>query len=229
MFSFLFFFVLRCWSVLVFSLFSSFHPGCSSFFLCSFFSFFSVLFRWSVPFSSFFAGIFLNFPSIASQVPYSLCHWLLRGSSTQTRNRTMNNMPGSRQQIVLYYVSLKPSKRQHNKDERPSSSEKYTSHFIWKGCVWEGVGDRTVLKHIDPHSYGHNSILSSSPGQLNRGPGGPAAPGAGFLYRILSPIGLIFNGSDLQLIEFPVHWVQPPPSSCKRPNRTHSTRPQSRL
>ena len=24
-----------------------------------------------------------------------------------------------------------------------------TSHFIWKGCVWEGVGDRTELQHID--------------------------------------------------------------------------------
>ena len=28
--------------------------------------------------------------------------------------------------------------------------EKYTSHFIWKGCVWEGVGDWTELQHIDP-------------------------------------------------------------------------------
>ena len=27
--------------------------------------------------------------------------------------------------------------------------EKYTSHFIWRGCVWEGVGDRTELQHID--------------------------------------------------------------------------------
>ena len=42
---------------------------------------------------------------------------------------------------------------------------KYTSHFIWKGSkgllkvlLWEGVGDRTELQHIDPHSYGHNSV-----------------------------------------------------------------------
>ena len=27
-------------------------------------------------------------------------------------------------------------------------SEKYTSHFIWKGCVWVGVGVRTELQHI---------------------------------------------------------------------------------
>ena len=38
------------------------------------------------------------------------------------------------------------------------SLEKYTSHFIWKGCVWEGVGDWTELQHIDPHSYGHNGV-----------------------------------------------------------------------
>ena len=30
--------------------------------------------------------------------------------------------------------------------------------LYWKGCVWEGVGDWTELQHIDPHSYGYNSI-----------------------------------------------------------------------
>ena len=44
--------------------------------------------------------------------------------------------------------------------------EKYTSHLIWKGSKgllkvllcerW--VGDWTELQHIDPHSYGHNSV-----------------------------------------------------------------------
>ena len=55
--------------------------------------------------------------------------------------------------------------QQHNKDERLSSLEKYTSHFIWKGSkellkvlLWEGLGNRTELQHIDPHSYGHNSV-----------------------------------------------------------------------
>ena len=24
--------------------------------------------------------------------------------------------------------------------------------------MWEGVGERTELQHIDPHSYGHNSV-----------------------------------------------------------------------
>ena len=34
--------------------------------------------------------------------------------------------------------------------------------------MWEGVGDWTELQHIDPHSYGHNSVFSPSPGLLNR-------------------------------------------------------------
>ena len=48
---------------------------------------------------------------------------------------------------------------EHNntmKTTSDASLEKYTSHFIWKGSKgWEGVGDRTELQHIDPHSYGH--------------------------------------------------------------------------
>ena len=60
-----------------------------------------------------------------------------------------------------------------------SSLEKYTFHFIWKGSKgllkvllcerW--VGDWIELQHIDPHSYGHNSVSFRSPVLLNRGPG----------------------------------------------------------
>ena len=77
-----------------------------------------------------------------------------------------------------------------NHTERHSLLEKYTSHFIWKGCVWEGLGDRTELQHIDPHSYGHQRffpvLLCCLTGGL-----GPASLGAGFLYRILSLTGLV--------------------------------------
>ena len=66
--------------------------------------------------------------------------------------------------------------------------EKYTSHFIWKGCVWEGVGDQTELQHIDPTLLAMTVFLSRFPGLLNREPGGPASLGAGFLYCILSPL-----------------------------------------
>ena len=41
---------------------------------------------------------------------------------------------------------------QHNKDERHSSLEKYTSHFIRKGSVWEGVGDWTKTATYWPPS-----------------------------------------------------------------------------
>ena len=50
--------------------------------------------------------------------------------------------------------------RNNKDDEWHSLLEKYTSHFIWKGlCVWEGVGDRTEVKHIDPHSCGHQRCV----------------------------------------------------------------------
>ena len=75
--------------------------------------------------------------------------------------------------------------------------EKYTSHFIWKGCVWEGVRDRTELQLIDPHSYGHQRfftvLLSCSTGSL-----GPSLSGCWF-----SLPHLISNWSLLQLVWSP--------------------------
>ena len=83
---------------------------------------------------------------------------------------------------------------EHNDTMKTSDTvllEKYTSHFIWKGCVWEGVGDRTELQHIDPHSIGHNCV--SFPFSCAAQPGAwrPTPLGAGFLYHILSPTGLV--------------------------------------
>ena len=84
-----------------------------------------------------------------------------------------------------------------------------------RGCVWEGVGNRTELQHIDPHSYGHQRffpvLLGCSTGGLGAQPlwvlvfftasylqlvwsptaqsGVPRAPSSGccFLYSIISP------------------------------------------
>ena len=80
--------------------------------------------------------------------------------------------------------------------------------------MWEGVGDRTELQHIDPCSYGYNSISfpfswAAQPGSwgpslsgtwssfqhllfntncsIGGGGWGPHLQGAGSLYRILSP------------------------------------------
>ena len=53
--------------------------------------------------------------------------------------------------------------------------------------MWEGVGDGTELQHIDPHSYGHNSVSSLFSWAAQLGAWGPTLLGAGSLNRILSP------------------------------------------
>ena len=77
--------------------------------------------------------------------------------------------------------------------------EKYTSNFILKGCVWEGVGDRTELQHIDPHSIGHNRVSFPFSWAAQAGSWEPTLLGAGFLYRILSPTGLVSKLTDFLL------------------------------
>ena len=44
--------------------------------------------------------------------------------------------------VVYSYADACRTQR-HNEDKQHSLLEKYTSHFIWKCWVWEGVGDRT--------------------------------------------------------------------------------------
>ena len=78
--------------------------------------------------------------------------------------------------------------------------------------MWEGVGDRIKLQHIDP-------TLSRSPGLLNLGPGGPASLGAGSLYRILSPTDLTSCAPSYII-------VRHPPSSCGR-HKSHSFNPST--
>ena len=48
----------------------------------------------------------------------------------------------------------------HNDTIRTSDTvlRKIYLSLYWKGCVWEGVRDRTELQHIDPHSIGHNCV-----------------------------------------------------------------------
>ena len=42
---------------------------------------------------------------------------------------------------------------QHNKDDWRHFFRKIYLSLYWKGCVWEGVGDRTELQHIDPQLF----------------------------------------------------------------------------
>ena len=137
-----------------------------------------------------------------------------------------------------------------------NSLEKYTSHFIWKGSkgllevlLWEGVGERTELQHIDPHSISHNSVSfpfswAAQPGlwgplclvlvfsttsylQLVWSPTataqseawGPTLLGAGFLYCILSPTDWTPCAQSYII-------VRRPPSSCGR-HKSHSFNPST--
>ena len=99
----------------------------------------------------------------------------------------------------------------HNEDERHSLLEQYTSHFIWKVCVWERVGDRTELQHIHPHTIGHNCVSFPFSWAAQPGSWGPILLGVGFLYRTLSPTSLVSKLTDF--LSTPSYIiVQRPPS-----------------
>ena len=87
----------------------------------------------------------------------------------------------------------------NNKDERHNSLEKYTSHFIWKGSkgLLKVLLCETWVEQncniLTPTLMAITVFLSCSPGQLNRGPGGPASQGHVPHSSIFSPTGLISN------------------------------------
>ena len=109
--------------------------------------------------------------------------------------------------------------------------------------MWERVGDRTELQHIDSHSTGHNRVSFPFSWAAQPGAWGPSLSGtcssvqhlltnwsdlqtdwsgawglhllgAGFLYRILSPTDWIPCALSYII-------VQLPPSSCGR-HKLHS-------
>ena len=86
----------------------------------------------------------------------------------------------------------------HNDDTiKTSDTEKYTSHFIWKGCVWEGVRDRKELQLIDPPLLLPSAFLSCS-WAAQPGTWGPSLSGCWF-----SLPHLFSNSSDFQLVWSP--------------------------
>ena len=91
----------------------------------------------------------------------------------------------------------------------------YLSLYL-KGCVWEGVGDRTELQHIDPHSIGHNSVSFPFSWAAQLGAWGPTLLGAGFLYCIFSPTGLVSKLTDF--LSSPSYIIVQRPPSCGRHN-----------
>ena len=72
---------------------------------------------------------------------------------------------------------------------------------------------------LTPTSMATTAFLSRSPGLLNRGPGGPASLGAGFLYRILSSTDWTSCAPSYII-------VRRPPYSCGR-HKSHSFNPST--
>ena len=66
--------------------------------------------------------------------------------------------------------------------------------LYWKGWVWEGVGDRTELQHIDPHSIGHNCFSLPFSWAAQPGDWRPSLSGTCSLIQ-----HLLSNWSDPQL------------------------------
>ena len=97
----------------------------------------------------------LGMVSIVRIVPLSSC-----------RRTEIKKLLYSHNQLYIHICICMQKHNDAMKTSRHSSLEKYTSHFIWKGSKgllkvllcerW--VGDWTELQHIDPHSYGHNSV-----------------------------------------------------------------------
>ena len=87
----------------------------------------------------------------------------------------------------------------HNDDTIKTSDtvllEKFTSHFIWKGSKgilqvllcerW--VGGWTELQHIDPKSYGHNSVSFPFSWAAQLGAWGPNLIPVSFLQLVWTP------------------------------------------
>ena len=80
------------------------------------------------------------------------------------------------------------------KTSRHSFFRKIYFLLYWKGCVWEGAGDRTKTATYwpPPTLLAITAFLSHSPGLLNWGPGDPASAGTWFSFQ-----HLLSNWSEL--------------------------------
>ena len=85
----------------------------------------------------------------------------------------------------------------------------YLSLYLKGFCVWEGVGDQTELQHIDPHSIGHNRVSFPFSWAAQPEAWGPTLLGVSFLYRILSPTGLVSKLIDF--LSSPSYIIVQPP------------------
>ena len=87
----------------------------------------------------------------------------------------------------------------------------FTSHFICKVCVWEGVGDRTELQYIDPPLLWPSTLrLSRSPDAQPEAQGPSSLLDGGFLYCILSATSLDSNSAGGPEGPFSLAWLSLP-------------------
>ena len=85
----------------------------------------------------------------------------------------------------------------HNKDEWHSLLEKFTSHFIERFVCERELDTEQRLQHIDlPSPSGHSRVSFSFSWTAQPGACSPTPLGAGFIYRILSPTGLVSTLTD---------------------------------
>ena len=117
--------------------------------------------------------------------------------------------------------------RNHN-DTMKTMTQSFRKIYLslyCKVCMWEGVGDRTELQHIDPHSYGHqHCVFLVLQGCSTGRPRAQLSTECCSLYRILSLTHLISNsiggpkGPFCQVVAFsttswhqlvwsPTHWL----------------------
>ena len=115
----------------------------------------------------------------------------------------------------------------HNNDTIKTSNTVFRKIYLslyWKGCVWEGVGNQTELQHIDPHSIGHSRVPFPFSWTAQLGAWAPTLLGAGFLYRILSPMDLVSKLTDF--LSSPSYIIVQRPPSCGR-HKLHSFNPST--
>ena len=88
---------------------------------------------------------------------------------------------------------------QHNKDERRHFFRKIYLSLYWKGCVWEGVGDRTkTATYRPPNSSCYHSLsFTFSWGCSTGGLGAQLFTGSWFPFQHLSPTDLNFLSPGL--------------------------------
>ena len=115
----------------------------------------------------------------------------------------------------------------HNDAIRTSEDTSFRKIYLslyWKGCVWEGIGDRTELQHIDLHSSGYDSVSFPFSWAAQSGSRRPSLSGTCSHSSIFSPTHLLSNCSIgvlrapllaagfLYRIRSPTDWTSCPPS-----------------